>query len=459
MKRDDFVYLLSEIDEDLLLREEKHGGRKHFPLRLIAVAACLCLACGSVLVALTVSPGDTVPGEGDGSSVSHVSVGTSTPTEETGDPHIPDYPQGSCLLSAEELAGMMNYGAEYAPTNQYTKVYLPADELAGTANVLPPEKWMLYRYPGETLLPPDREAFDAVFALFSEKAEAHLGIDPNSYDLKEDVTDGTSACYFKRDADVELGERRISASVIQRPMVNSYTIWSFGTEGDSLYAPMELGGKTLTIDPNQSDEEILADLEDTLPILQDLFGVEYSHGKVVRSYSYSGAVGMTVSYFSTDPGVTDETFLWYLPRISISFKKLRSGDSDVSATVVICNRLREGVFGTYREYATVASVPLEEAERMLEMGYVFGGHSCPLCMEQQDKVDFLEYDHVELRYEWVSVPGEEHEEEMLWLPFYAFYKKLEEGKNGICSYARTLVPAFPVSGVEEYFASQGEKHQ
>lgn len=451
MKRDDFVYLLGEIDQDLLLREERHGRRKRFPMRLVAAAACLCLVFGSVFAALTVSPGETTSEAGN-SSVS------ASENSKPGIVDLPDYPKGTYLLSAEELAGMMNYGAEYAPTNQYTKVYLPADELAGSANVLPPEKWMLYRYPGETLLPPDREAFDEAFAVFAEKAETHLGIDPNSYDLEEDVSDGIHAVYFERHADVELGERSISAYLIQRPMVNNYLIWSFGMGGDSLYAPMELGGKALVVDPNQSDEEILASLEDALSILQDLFGVAYPHGKVTRDYR-GDTIGITVNYFSDEPGVTDETFLWYWPRISISFEKMRRGDSRLFAKIIDCRCLREGVSGTYGEYATVASVSLKEAERMLEMGYVFGGHSCPLCMEQQDEVDFREYDHVELRYEWVSVLGGEFEEEMIWLPFYAFYKKLEEGKNGICTYARTLVPAFPVSAVEEYFASQAEKHR
>ena len=452
MKRDDFVYLLSEIDDDLLLREEKHGGRKRFPLRLVAVAACLCLVMGSVLVALTAFPGEDESGAESNSLVPNVSTGA----DESHTPDIPDYPVGTCLLSAEELAGMMNYGAEYSPTNQYTKVYLPADKFAENADVLPPEKWMLYHYPGETLLPPDRETFDADFALFAEKAEAHLGIDPDLFTLHEDVSDGANAVYFEYEADMELEERKISTSIIQRPMVNYYVIWSFGTEGDSLYAPMELGGKTLTIDPHQSDEELLAYLEDVLPILQDLFGVDYSHGEVVRRWSDKGIASITVNYYAV--AVDDRMDRSFLPQISISFRRLRERDSRLSAIVIDCDRLREGVSGTYREYATVASIPLEEAEAMLEKGYVFGGHSCPLCMEQQDKVDFEGYDYVELTYKSVVVPGSDYDE-FVCLPFYSFYKKLQDRENGVCEYANTLVPAFPVSGIEEYFASQAENHQ
>ena len=71
---------------------------------------------------------------------------------------------------------------------------------------------------------------------------------------------------------------------------------------------MELGGKTLVVDPNQSDEEILASLEDALSILQDLFGVAYSHGNVTRDYS-GDTIGITVNYFSVEPGGTDDHHL------------------------------------------------------------------------------------------------------------------------------------------------------
>jgi pyruvate dehydrogenase complex dehydrogenase (E1) component len=45
------------------------------------------------------------------------------------------------------------------------------------------------------------------------------------------------------------------------------------------------------------------------------------------------------------------------------------------------------------------------------------------------------------------------------IPFYAFYKKLGIDKNGNTVYARTYVPAFEVSGYEEYFKSQEAEHK
>lgn len=45
------------------------------------------------------------------------------------------------------------------------------------------------------------------------------------------------------------------------------------------------------------------------------------------------------------------------------------------------------------------------------------------------------------------------------IPFYTFYKKLSEDENGFVRYAKTMVPAIEVSGLEEYFEAQEEFHR
>ena len=71
-------------------------------------------------------------------------------------------------------------------------------------------------------------------------------------------------------------------------------------------------------------------------------------------------------------------------------------------------------------------------------------------MQEQEKVDFSDYDHVGIEYVQKATYEEFTNE---YYPFYAFYKEIEDGK-----FARTYVPAFRVSGVEEYFRSQESKH-
>ena len=95
---------------------------------------------------------------------------------------------------------------------------------------------------------------------------------------------------------------------------------------------------------------------------------------------------------------------------------------------------------------------LEEAEKLLEKGYVFGGHSCPLCMAAQPEVDFSDYTFVDVEY--VS-----DENGKICIPFYAFYKRIGENEYGIDTYAKTYVPAVQVSGYEEYFESQKDNHR
>ena len=98
---------------------------------------------------------------------------------------------------------------------------------------------------------------------------------------------------------------------------------------------------------------------------------------------------------------------------------------------------------------------LDEAEELLAKGYVFGGHSCKICMSEQSKVDFTEYDAVSFEYV--------HGNDGMVVPFYIFYKHLgasEYDKTGwMQEYAKTYVPAVEIEGLDEYFDMQAEKHK
>lgn len=45
------------------------------------------------------------------------------------------------------------------------------------------------------------------------------------------------------------------------------------------------------------------------------------------------------------------------------------------------------------------------------------------------------------------------------IPFYTFYKKIRQDEDGFVQYAKTMVPAIEVSGLEEYFYAQMETHR
>lgn len=100
-------------------------------------------------------------------------------------------------------------------------------------------------------------------------------------------------------------------------------------------------------------------------------------------------------------------------------------------------------------------ISLSDAEALLYNGYVFGGHSCNLCMAAQDKISFKGYDYVGFEYVFGRTAGGELTD---GVPFYTFYKQIGTAKNGNLIYAKTYVPAIEVSGYEEYFEAQTEKH-
>ena len=110
----------------------------------------------------------------------------------------------------------------------------------------------------------------------------------------------------------------------------------------------------------------------------------------------------------------------------------------------------------YSQIGESKSISLQQAEEFLARGYCFMHHACPICAEQQDSVDFTEYDGVTLRYLREYKPPEGQEPRVI--PFYVFYKNIGVAENGNQIYAFTYVPAVEVSGIEEYFQNQIQYH-
>jgi hypothetical protein len=111
----------------------------------------------------------------------------------------------------------------------------------------------------------------------------------------------------------------------------------------------------------------------------------------------------------------------------------------------------------YTVSQVLPTVSLSRAEELLAKGYVFGNHVCELCMANQDKIDFESYDYVGLTYHTSGYLLSDTVKEAV--PFYAFYKKLEDTENGLTRYAVTYVPAVHVVGYESYFKNQKDIHR
>ncbi len=196
-----------------------------------------------------------------------------------------------------------------------------------------------------------------------------------------------------------------------------------------------------------------------------IFGVKFEDAKIVRKYDGDGEHGvswLTIFFFDEDAHPLNQmSEAPVSDYIRVSFDNFANFENDIlSETIlqdvhILYRQNRRDVRETYVESKNLKMISLSEAEEMLAKGYVFGGHACPYCMEEQEAVDFEHYDKVGMEY----VMGQDDTgEELERVPFYVFYKYIKEARNGNQIYAKTYVPAIAVSGCEEYFESQKQYH-
>ena len=220
------------------------------------------------------------------------------------------------------------------------------------------------------------------------------------------------------------------------------------TTGGIAENALYLDGKTIILPSDVSYDEVYQIALEWLPHCQKVFGFEYGDIKIKGAGGTQGWYNICYydasaiyPYFNNGAPILS-TNSYVLLDIGLNYYK-----SDIITLRTILYKSENNSFTEGKRYNTIT---LEEAEEMLYKGYVFGGHTCPLCMQEQEKVDFSDYDHVGIEYVQKATYEEFTNE---YYPFYAFYKEIEDGK-----FARTYVPAFRVSGVEEYFQSQESKH-
>ena len=220
---------------------------------------------------------------------------------------------------------------------------------------------------------------------------------------------------------------------------------------------MNINGNIVSLSESDTDEQIKDILRPAIDYICGTLGKKYDSIKISRRYSYDQLHEITIYLYNLEETTFPSNFPNYASRLNsvkLIFHADLSGNWDGEADkVYLLNIDFYEMVGDPSELCYVKSkarmLSLEEAEELLEKGYVFGGHSCPLCMAEQPEVDFSEYTCVNLEY--VSGGG-------IIVPFYAFYKYIGETEHGIGTYAKTYVPAVEVSGLENYFNLQTNKH-
>lgn len=295
----------------------------------------------------------------------------------------------------------------------------------------------------EETTPFDPSQYDENGAAFTAQQMADILTAPSS----EGLTSNYQTFYFDSVADIQTGDLPNGMLPILIEDDWDYTYSAAGLGGNIEFL-CEINGETIVIPSDSTVSDVYSAAKTFLPVCQERFGFDYSDIVVIESktsdffYVYYLDATLDIPYFENGRPAMTCNSVCYL-RIGSNM-----GDSDV---YTLCGIYYKAENGSVKEGERYATISLEEAEVLLNSGYVFGGHGCPLCMEMNLPVDFSDYDLVGIEYvsgydsDWN--PTNEH------YPFYAFYKEIYEG-----IFARTYVPAFRVSGLEEYFESQINMH-
>ncbi len=365
------------------------------------------------------------------------------------------------VYSAEDIGNLFSgYNLDSIATSSYTKIYVPSERYLQIADIPEDDYISVYerKTDGKALNQKEFSAFtDQMFGSVSTA----LGISRLSYQVeREDATSYSEAslrAVFNADAEREIGY------FFSAGQYGTYNTVSFSRSSNSSRR-IALRGVPVEIDQTKTDAEIMASLEEIKNILFEMFGTRFEDVKIVRDYgdyTEHGVEFMYVYFYNAaDNPLNAYASTPLSDYICLDFDNFRNYSGDIVSDRVLYN-----VSIRYRQYRAddvytptkqVRRISVEEAERLLYNGYVFGGHSCPICMSMQSEVSFEGYDFVGLTYVFgYDAQGRATE----GVPFYAFYKKIGISRNGNLVYAKTYVPAVEVKGYETYFEAQREKHR
>lgn len=370
-------------------------------------------------------------------------------------PEPPTYDHA--LYTAEGIGSLFDtYKLDGVSTSSYTKVYVPSAEYLNISTIPDGEYIDVYER-NKNAEPLNEEEFttfaDGVLARFAQA----VNISAPTYEVEREEATSYS------DASLRASFQREDESLYSFYATQDETDHYFAVYPSSSLGRISLNDVPLAVDQTMTDEEIIASLGDIKIQLFSVFGVTFEDIKIVRhynDYSEHGATNLYIYFYNAADDPLNEYMGTPLSDyICLDFDNFANYSGDVVSDTVL-SKVRVGYYqnrtdDAYAVSKRVRMISLEEAERLLYNGYVFGGHSCPICMSMQSEVDFEGYDLVGLTYIFghstYGIPSE-------GIPFYTFYKKIGKSPNGNLIYAKTYVPAIEVSGYEEYFEEQKATH-
>ena len=444
MKKKEWNEGLNHLDPDLVEKyieqkdwlRQKNKKSKRIWLRFGAIAACFVLILSAVIVVPMLREGD--PG-----------VEPFTPNGGPWSPII-NSNVSDVILSADKVGSVFDVTKDSNGTNQYTKIYV-SDPKALNLIPLPIAEYLpIYSSRNFTL---SKNHLQNFINEYVDAATTFFDINSKEYEIEKDERWNGDTFY---EAEISEGEKGMRFTMLN----NSIYFYNYSIGEKRL----KINGSMISILESDTDEQIKEKLNDTITYICTSFGKDYTNIKICRDYSYRQLKTVTIYLYSTEETIFPSNFS-ESPMTS-DYISLTFYTDWGSGTYCSWGGSKEEAFlskvslyetsRNWNEYYTVDSkakmLTLEEAEELLEKGYVFGGHSCHLCMAAQPEVDFSDYTCVEVEY--VSDLNDE-----LCVPFYAFYKYIGKNNYGTDTYAKTYVPAIEVSGYDEYFESQKDSHR
>ena len=331
------------------------------------------------------------------------------------------------------------YDSYEGATNAYVEVFVPNEQYLHIASIPSEEYLTIYeiRKPKKAI---NEKEFDDFMSYIFPKLCAEMNIDTPAYEIK------------KTEDDIFTLRTLEDMSFSQNFQSNQFRLYHLR---DSDFV--------IEIDQRKTDTEIIRDIEPVKEKLFYIFGVEFSNIKIIREYDEytTAAVRDIFVYFynSDDHPLNDLSDRPITDYIELHFDNTVNYMGDyvsediLSDPSIAYEQFRNDAYKTGVPVKKQKMISLEDAEELLYKGYVFGGHSCSLCMAEQTPVAFEGYDYV--GFEYVRGGGSTIEV----IPFYTFYKYIGDAPNGNKTYAKTYVPAIKVSGYEEYFESQAKYHK
>lgn len=371
---------------------------------------------------------------------------------KSGTVQIPTY--NDAHYSAEQISKV--FGEYYGSTKYYETVYASDPSYLYLAGIPTAEYLPVYE---EARLKLDEAEFQRFAEQYAQGVSDALGLPDPTYKIEKDRWGTTLEATLIESKDAYI-------SFYQNTVCNAFSLYSHSEASRTV-----INGNTVVIDRTKSDEEIILSLSEIREDLLKIFGRDFRDTKVVRDYCSRSddhdEKDHAIYVYFYDESAHPLNSIQKTPisdYIELAFKnisavgKVISEDDELYHVNIRYIEHRADLSKIYRSVSNEKMIPLEDAEKLLDAGYVFGGHICRLCAKNQESVDFSDYDFVGVTYLFGKNDYLDNLSGTAGIPFYVFCKQIGTGRNGTIAYAKTYVPAIEVSGLKEYFESQESVH-